>query len=120
MKKKINIRWTEPIYFMKLRLIYNNKYRIKILNHMIKKNIILDINMYFEYLNYTNPYEYIYPEERHIQYHQVYHRIQTSETNEDKETIFTRINSIIYYKLHTNGSLFFWELNHKYKVEQHG
>ena len=67
---------------------------------------------------YNNPYEYLYPGIR------LYYKTQDG-TDSEQENKITTMNdlfkynnpiNILYYKITTNSSLFFWEINYKYNL----
>ena len=103
-----NIKFDDVSNYNKFRLLTPRIYKRRYNDIWYK---IADTQKYMDLFIYINPYEYLYPSSRNIKKHELKYidfvKIQNNNNN---------IINILLYKIKTNGSLFFWEINHRYKL----
>jgi hypothetical protein len=87
-----------------------------ILFHKDILSIIRTTQNYDKYINILNPYEYLYPKAR-LYTHMIKRSVEKEYNIKNTNDILNTDNAnLLYYKLDTNGSLFFWEINFQYQI----
>lgn len=108
MDEYFNIRFDDFSNYNKFRALYPHKYGIK--KDVIWFKIIAT-KKYYDLIKYIDPYEYIYPSKRNMpRIKNIFQNISSiDDINKD-------IINLLLYKIKSNDSLFFWEINHTYKL----
>ena len=118
MDKYFNIYTCHSSYYMKIYDIkLGTRHKIqRIYNKLFAK---IGIERYMQHiLKLVVPYHYIYPSNINVEYYTpLYNRIEMSEEKyEIINNFLMKRKENLYYRLHTTGSLYFWELQYRYKL----
>ena len=115
MEKYFNIQFKDATYFWIVQGHYFG-YRNKISHFLAKIFSIVGIKNYLhEIIPLIVPYYSMYPSIAN--YEDIILKIGDAfSKNDNRDITNIKKTNILYYKLHTNGSLFFWEMQHKYDL----